>query len=213
MNKKIIFASALLCLFLVAGCGESAPQSVSGPAADTSALNFTCTEAPAPEDEPPDHGQSSEIPGQGEEDTPAEKIPMLMLGGELYCDTGEVSSEPRCGMTDGEITSSVEPWERPCEDGQSNFGSGCGWQYGCSEDTVEVSVDGVWRVFQKRSTLRVRYADNWYDAADVSDETLRWLLWFNSLDSDEQMCVSFTPMDLYELCGYPSAEDAAADDH
>ena len=141
-----------------------------------------------------------------------EKIPMLMLGGELYCDTGLVSDEPRCGMMDGEISSSVENWERPAEDGQSNFGSGYGWQYGHDSGTVEVNVDGRWRVFQKRGEMRVRYCDNWFDAADVSDETLRWLLWFNSLDEGEQLCVSYVPLDLYELCGYPLAGDVEARD-
>lgn len=214
MKKIIFFIFIFLCFPPLAGCAETETAPAPGTDAAGAALfNLTRDEPPAPEDEPPENSELSESTAiLSESETPAEKIPMLMLSGELYCDTGEVSTEPRCGMPDGQIASSVEAWERPSEDGQSNFGSGFGWQSGHSGDTVEVNVDGVWHVFQKRSTLRVRYCDTWFDASDVSDETLRWLLWFNSLDADAQMCVSFMPGDLYELCGYPSAEDIAAVD-
>ncbi len=213
MKKNIFFVCVFLCACLLAGCAEkepvSAPDSGSGSAAP---LNLTRNEPPAPEDVPPaENDEGTEGGEQSESETHADKIPMLMLGGELYCDTGETSDEPRCGMMDGQISSSVESWERPSENGQSNFGSGYGWQSGPGS-TVEVNIDGVWRVFQQRDTLRVRYIDTWYDAEDVSDETLRWLLWFNSLDEGAQLCVSYTPTDLYELRGYPNAGDMAAED-
>ncbi len=208
--KKLTFPVIMcLCLALLCSCAEKAPAV---PASDGEAVPLAA--APAGTS---DSAAAPETAGTPEGGVPAldepgvEKIPMLMLGGELYCDTGEVSDEPRCGMMDGEISSSVESWERPAGDGQSNFGSGYGWQYGHEEGTVEVSIDGQWRVFQKRSEMRVRYLDAWFDAADVSDETLRWLLWYNSLDKAEQLCVSFTPLDLYELCGYPLAGDMPAD--
>ena len=51
-----------------------------------------------------------------------------------------------------------------------------------------------------------------FEGKVVSDETLRWLLWFNSLDEGAQLCVSYTPTDLYELRGYPNAGDMAAED-
>lgn len=216
MKKITFYLFILLCLALLAGRAQdgpaAAPDTGSGSAAQ---LNLTRDGPPAPEDEPPDTVEPAEDCGgdaEPEPETPAEKIPMMMLGGELYCDTGETSDDARCGVTDGQITSSVEPWERPGDDGQSNFGSGFGYQYTRKDGTVEVNVDGQWRVFKLRSELRVRYCDNWYDASDVSDETLRWLLWFNSLDENEQLCVSFTPPDLYELCGYPAAEDISAED-
>lgn len=83
-------------------------------------------------------------------------IPMVMVNGELYLDTGYESTEPRCGMMDGTITSSVDGSEKPAKDDQSNFGKGYGYQYG-TEGTVEICMDGIWRIFateEKRQELQ-----------------------------------------------------------
>ena len=73
---------------------------------------------------------------------------MLMVDGVLYEDAGcEDTTEGRCGNMDGEITSSVESWQ-PEEDGQSNFGSGFGYQIGMEPDTLEILQDGHWLVFR-----------------------------------------------------------------
>ena len=46
---------------------------------------------------------------------------MFMADGVLYEDTGRESTvEGRCGNMDGEITSSVESWQQPEEDGQAS---------------------------------------------------------------------------------------------
>ena len=74
---------------------------------------------------------------------------MLMVDGVLYEDAGcENTTEGRCGNMDGEITSSVESWQQPEEDGQSNFGSGFGYQIGMEPDTLEILQDGHWLVFR-----------------------------------------------------------------
>ena len=74
---------------------------------------------------------------------------MLMVDGVLYEDTGRESTvEGRCGNMDGEITSSVESWQQPEEDGQSNFGSGFGYQIGMEPDTLEILQNGHWLVFR-----------------------------------------------------------------
>ena len=74
---------------------------------------------------------------------------MLMVDGVLYEDAGcEDTTEGRCGYMDGEITSSVESWQQPEEDGQSNFGSGFGYQIGMEPDTLEILQDGHWLVFR-----------------------------------------------------------------
>lgn len=74
---------------------------------------------------------------------------MLMVDGVLYEDAGcEDTTEGRCGNMDGEITSSVESWQQPEEDGQSNFGSGFGYQIGMEPDTLEILQDGHWLVFR-----------------------------------------------------------------
>ena len=74
---------------------------------------------------------------------------MLMVDGVLYEDAGcEDTTEGRCGNMDGEITSSVESCQQPEEDGQSNFGSGFGYQIGMEPDTLEILQDGHWLVFR-----------------------------------------------------------------
>lgn len=77
-----------------------------------------------------------------------DKIPMVMINGTLYLDTGYKSTvEARCGVMDGEITSTVDGSQTPTEDNQSNFGSGYGWQYGVDEGTVEIYMNEDWWVF------------------------------------------------------------------
>ena len=80
---------------------------------------------------------------------------MLMVDGVLYEDAGcEDTTEGRCGNMDGEITSSVESWQQPEEDGQSNFGSGFGYQIGMEPDTLEILQDGHWLVFRAVADFR-----------------------------------------------------------
>lgn len=75
-------------------------------------------------------------------------IPMVMVNRELYFDTGRESLvETRCGMMDGEITSTVDSSETPTEDNQSNFGSAYGYQYGSTEGTIEININGKWWIY------------------------------------------------------------------
>ena len=75
-------------------------------------------------------------------------IPMVMIDGKLYLDTGmESSVEARCGVMDGEITSSVDGTKKPTQDGESNFGTGYGYQYGPQEGTIEIFMNEKWWVF------------------------------------------------------------------
>lgn len=75
-------------------------------------------------------------------------IPMVMIDGRLYLDTGQESTaESRCGVMDGEIISEVDASEKPTEDNQSNFGTGYEYQFGAMEGTVEIYIDGKWMVF------------------------------------------------------------------
>ena len=75
-------------------------------------------------------------------------IPMVMVDGKLYLDTEmESSVEARCGVMDGEITSSVDGTKKPTKDGESNFGTGYGYQYGPQEGTIEIFMNEKWWVF------------------------------------------------------------------
>lgn len=92
-------------------------------------------------------GLFCELPIQNEETVAASQgdyPAMVMVDGVLYKDTGKISTELRCGMRDGEITSTVDTV--PAEDDQSNFGTGYGYQYGMSG--IEVSIDGEWHIFE-----------------------------------------------------------------
>lgn len=82
-------------------------------------------------------------------------LPMVMVDGTLYLDTGFPSSmKGRCGVMDGEITSSVDGTETPTEDNQSNFGTGYGYQYGMEEGTIEIYMNENWRIFATEEVRR-----------------------------------------------------------
>lgn len=75
-------------------------------------------------------------------------ILMVMVNGTLYLDTGHESKiEARCGVMDGEITSQVDGNKQPSVDNQSNFGTGYGYQYGATEGTIELFMNGKWWIF------------------------------------------------------------------
>ena len=75
-------------------------------------------------------------------------VPMVMVNGKLYFDTGTESTvEARCGMMDGEISSSVARSEKPTKDNESNFGTGYGYQYGETERTIEIYLNEKWWIF------------------------------------------------------------------
>ena len=115
----------------------------------------------------------SELPGQSENpsDPPLEethewdKIPMVMVDGKLYYDTGKESTiSGRCGVMDGEITSTVDGSEIPTKDNQSNFGTGFEYQYG-ADNTIEIFMNEKWIVFEQREGdgSKVRYGDRMVD--------------------------------------------------
>lgn len=81
-------------------------------------------------------------------------IPMVMVGGELYLDTGhEASSIHKCGVMDGEITSTVKNSQKPTKDNQSNFGKGYGYQYSSQDGLIEIYVNEKWCVFATEKAL------------------------------------------------------------
>ena len=140
-------------------------------------------------------------------------IPMVMVGGRLYYDTGRESTlETHCGLPDGTIDSTVEGSEIPTQDNQSNFGAGFDYQYGADDDTLEIFIDGKWMVFEHREGTgrQVRFGDKMVDEGALSEETLEWLEWFNSLPETEQLAISSIPQDLLEAAGILDAEDQPA---
>ena len=130
MKKRMTAVIAvLICLAGVAACGAGTgeePAAESVPEEGTTGEDFL-EEAPV-----------SEADSVSEEDPVLkDRIPMVMVDGTLYLDTGE----------EGEIISAVDASEIPSEEGQSNFGTGYGWQYG-EGDTIEIYMNGKWAVFR-----------------------------------------------------------------
>lgn len=141
----------------------------------------------------------------------SDKIPMVMVDGRLYYDTGKESVlERRCGTMDGEITSAVDGTQIPTEDDQSNFGTGFGYQY-VTDSTIEIYMDDKWIVFEHRNGdgSQVCFGNNWYNQADLSEETLEWLAWYNGLTEYNQLAVNHIPSDLLKLAGIAGQEDVA----
>ena len=88
------------------------------------------------------------------QDRPVTDAPMMvMVDNTLYQSEGEVSTvEGRCGNMDGEITSqTANGTDAPTENGQSNFGTGYGYQR--IDDHIEVLIDNQWIVFEQDATV------------------------------------------------------------
>ena len=82
-------------------------------------------------------------------------IPMVMVDGVLYLDTGYINADIReCGIPDGKIISEVDGSEKPTADNQSNFGTGYGYQYGTIEGTIEIYINDKWCIFATEEARR-----------------------------------------------------------
>lgn len=79
----------------------------------------------------------------------ADLIPMVRVRGKLYLDTGKESDIiGRCGVMDGQITSTVEPFEKPTQDNQSNFGIGHEYQF-VNDNSIDIYMNEKWFRFDK----------------------------------------------------------------
>lgn len=139
------------------------------------------------------------------------RIPMVMLDGKMYYDTGKESNIiPKYGVMDGEITSTVEGTKIPTKDNQSNFGAGYQYKYS-SDNTIEINMNDKWYVFEYRSGdgSQIKFGDKWYNVADLSEETIKWVHWHSSLSEQEQRSVNYIPADLLNLMGLAKSNDAA----
>ncbi|WP_353095656.1 hypothetical protein [Tissierella praeacuta] len=79
----------------------------------------------------------------------SDRRPMVMINGELYFDTNRESDiNGRCGVMDGEISSTVDTSEIPTQNNQSNFGAGYEYQY-IDEISIDIYMSGKWMRFEK----------------------------------------------------------------
>lgn len=84
---------------------------------------------------------------QVEEEPKYDLIPMVMVDGVLYLDTGFTGTYRTGDTYDREITSAVEGYEKPMEDDQSNFGAGYRYRYGAAEGTIEIEMNSRCCIF------------------------------------------------------------------
>jgi hypothetical protein len=90
--------------------------------------------------------QTAEAQTETTAQTGGDQPALIRVQGKLYRDSGEIDDVPgRCGVMDGSITQQCDGV--PTEDGQSNFGAGYGYQYGRTEDSIEVRIDEEWHIF------------------------------------------------------------------
>ena len=89
-----------------------------------------------------------------------DKIPMVMLDGKLYYDSGKESSDRTQDVeADGIITSAVDGTEIPTEEAQSNFGTGFAYRYGEDRsDTIEVFIQDRWIVLRIGKGQEAKFA-------------------------------------------------------
>lgn len=82
-----------------------------------------------------------------------DRIPMVMIDGELYLDTGMTQADSETNQaSDGKITSEVDASNVPTENNQSNFGTGYEYRLNKENDTVEIYINGKWCLFKLEST-------------------------------------------------------------
>lgn len=139
------------------------------------------------------------------------RIPMVMINGKMYYDTGKESNITRkCGVMDGEITSTVDGTKIPAEDNQSNFGTGYQYQFSL-DNTIEIYMNEKWCIFEYRSGdgSQIKFGNAWYNTADLSEETIKWLNWHNTLTEQEQLSINYIPADLLNLMGLSKSNDIA----
>lgn len=167
MKKRLLLVLSISVILLMSACGKqtlaNSEQTVESTTAVETQPNDNEKEAASEIEMTETEQSSTEIPG--------DRIPMVMVDGLLYYDTGKESTlEGRCGMMDGEITSTVDASEIPTEDNQSNFGVGFGYQYGINNSIDIQMEDGTWFVFQREGTEYVEPTEN-TDNTDTADDT------------------------------------------
>ena len=76
-------------------------------------------------------------------------IPMVMIDGDLYLDTGKESDiNARCGVMDGKIISTVGAQETPTQNNQSNFGKDFEYQH-VDQNNIDIVINKKWMRFRK----------------------------------------------------------------
>ena len=135
MTKRTLAMLLALLALLLTGCGNAEPKTTEAEIGSQSTDDATA------------------LPDTTEQKPVADAPMMVMVDNTLYQSTGEISTvDGRCGNMDGEITSqTANGTNAPTENGQSNFGTGYGYQR--IDDHIEVLIDNQWIVFEQDATV------------------------------------------------------------
>ena len=57
----------------------------------------------------------------------------------------------------------------------------------------------------------ISFHDKTFNKADLSQETIEWLEWYNDLSKEEQLAISYIPSEVYKLSRYPETETIDAE--
>lgn len=90
-----------------------------------------------------------------------DRRPMVMINGKLYFDTGKESDlGARCGVMDGEISSTINGSQLPVQDDQSNFGDGYGYQF-VNDNSIDIYMNEKWVRFEYQAETNEKSEDIW----------------------------------------------------
>ncbi|MCD7909749.1 MAG: YobA family protein [Clostridium sp.] len=117
----------------------------------------------------------------------------VVLGGVLLRSTGR-EAKAGGGKPDGTLSSSVAVNQTPEVEGQSNFGFRDIAYIRLGENAAAVKLDGRYILFLADGT--VEYEGDFYQEDQLSQETLDWLEYYNSLPEEIQRSISMVPADL-----------------
>ena len=107
--KRFICVGIIIVMLLLCACGNQVVDEVSQSEQESMTEISTGLES-----------ESNAIESETQTEEKWAKIPMVMVEGQLYYATGKESTvEARCGVMDGEITSSVDGSETPTENNQN----------------------------------------------------------------------------------------------
>ena len=120
-------------------------------------------------------------------------IPSIMINDILYRST-DLESKNDDPIIDGRTDSLVEPDSLPYLNYQSNIADNLEYHI-VDKGIVDVKVDGKWIIFIADILY---YEDKTYFPSNLSDDTIIWLDWYNSLKDDEKLAVSYVPSELSE---------------
>lgn len=150
-----------------------------------------------------------------DEVVPGDLAPMVFVKDTLYMQSATQTSFDELDdefIYLGEIASQVDQSQIPHEEFQANdniIGSKV-YQYG--DDIVVLIKDKYWlyekRVSAQDNSATIEYDGNFYNKADLSAETIKWIVWYNSLSEEDKLAVSAIPSELLRDNEKPEVLDA-----